>query len=118
MPNNVHAGDKIHVQAPDGRLNEIVVPQGFGPGATFTVEFADAPPPKKEESFPYTAPVAEATAEPISYNHQNNSNYDDGFATGFHNPNFVPTAPARPHGGEGEIDLSSYPTATNAKPVY
>lgn len=138
LPNNVHGGDKIHVRAPDGRLNEIIVPQGFGPGSTFTVEFADAPPPKTDTLYhapvaqatpatspmpytpytPYTAPVAHATPAAVPYgNHQNHSGQnDDGFATGFNNPHFVPTAQAQAHGGDAEIDLSSYPTTT-AKPV-
>ena len=28
------------MQAPDGRLNAVIVPDGFGPGDVFTVEFA------------------------------------------------------------------------------
>jgi hypothetical protein len=32
LPNGVSAGQTIHVQAPDGRLNAIIVPPGFGPG--------------------------------------------------------------------------------------
>ena len=127
LPNNVHGGDKIHVQAPDGRLNEIIVPSGFGPGSTFTVEFADAPPPKKELTpyVAYAAPVAQATAQPTTKSTTSNHNqtnsrpadYDDGFASGFNNPHFVPTATAQPHGTDGDIDLSSYPSATYAKPV-
>ncbi|KAL3916270.1 MAG: hypothetical protein SGILL_005250, partial [Bacillariaceae sp.] len=45
LPAGVHAGQTIRVAAPDGRQNEIVVPDGFGPGMSFTVEFADGPPP-------------------------------------------------------------------------
>lgn len=40
LPAGVEAGQTIRVAAPDGRLNEIVVPPGMGPGSTFTVEFA------------------------------------------------------------------------------
>lgn len=129
----MNSGDKIHVQAPDGRLNEIIVPPGFGPGSTFTVEFADdpspPPPPSRTptQSSSYTAPVAPAT----TYNHSNNNNHnndvDDGFATGFRNPNFVPptstaptaTATATSYGAEEDVDLSAYPSATaHAQPVY
>lgn len=102
----VEAGQTIHVAAPDGRLNAIVIPPGFGPGSTFTVEFApaEAPPPPM-------APAAVATnmapspndpmAKPSGYGTASSSapaaaaanpNYtvppnasrpDDGFATGF-----------------------------------
>ena len=40
LPSGVHGGDVIHVKAPDGRINAIIVPMGMGPGSTFTVEFA------------------------------------------------------------------------------
>ncbi len=40
MPSGVRGGDVIHVRAPDGRINAIIVPMGMGPGSTFTVEFA------------------------------------------------------------------------------
>jgi len=144
----VYGGDRIHVQAPDGRLNEIIVPSGFGPGSTFTVEFADNPPPKKDDTAPYmayayAAPASHATTPtttapayaPSSYSNNNNNNsnnyatssaaptrptdYDDGFASGFNNPNFVPTVSVQAHGGRDEdIDLSAYPSASYAKPVY
>jgi len=54
LPPNVHAGDIIHVKAPDGRMNAITVPDGMGPGSTFTVEFSDntPSPPKEEELTP------------------------------------------------------------------
>ena len=46
LPPGVSSGDVIHVKAPDGRLNAIVIPEGMGPGSTFTVEFAnDGVPP-------------------------------------------------------------------------
>ena len=110
LPANVHAGDAIHVQAPDGRLNEIVVPDGFGPGSTFTVEFADTPPPAPSSSAgnsyvptttPYVPPVATATQAEVpppaqNPSYGNNNSADDGFASGFNNPNFVPTSTAPP----------------------
>lgn len=55
LPDGVQSGDIIHVRAPDGRMNAISVPEGMGPGSTFTVEFAtDAsyPPPKEEDLTP------------------------------------------------------------------
>jgi hypothetical protein len=116
LPAGVEAGQKIHVQAPDGRLNEIMIPDGFGPGSTFTVEFADqpktssAPPPPPPQS---TYPTAAATPA--------NNDHDDGFASGFQNPSFVPSAvpaPAASFGTDNDIDLSSYPAATDVKPVY
>jgi hypothetical protein len=94
----VTEGQTIHVQAPDGKVNAIVVPPGFGPGSTFTVEFADdtAPPPPSKQSYsaappmkpeePYSAPPT-AAATPLP------DNVDDGFATGFNNPHYTP-APA------------------------
>jgi hypothetical protein len=125
LPEGVQGGQTIHVQAPDGRLNEIVVPQGFGPGSTFTVEFVDEDPNFKKQPAPtptyqQNAPTDQkaymmAAAVPADNGH------DDGFATGFHNPGFVPPpapAPASYVGGEQEIDLNSYPAASDAKPVY
>lgn len=50
LPEGVNAGDRIHVRAPDGRLNEIVVPAGMGPGSTFTVEFDSGTPPAPEQA--------------------------------------------------------------------
>lgn len=65
LPANVHAGDVIHVKAPDGRLNAITVPQGMGPGSTFTVEFsADTPSPAKEEDLAPGVYVPTVEAEP------------------------------------------------------
>jgi hypothetical protein len=114
------------VQAPDGRLNAIVIPPGFGPGSTFTVEFAP------EEAAP-AAPTKTSTPTPSVYatptaQVQAASAADDGFAAGFNNPNYVPptaTATAVSHNEpevnvnpyEPDVDLSSYPT-TSATPVY
>lgn len=54
LPPGVNAGDIIHVKAPDGRINAITVPEGMGPGSTFTVEFSPdiPPPPEKEDLAP------------------------------------------------------------------
>ena len=108
LPAGVNGGDKIHVQAPDGRLNEIIVPYGFGPGSTFTVEFADGPPPTPAPTS-YAPPIAAATPERTVYN--NNNDFDDGFASGFNNPNFVPTVtPVTTYHPDPEINLASnYP---------
>jgi hypothetical protein len=65
LPAGVSAGDVIHVRAPDGRLNAIAVPEGMGPGSTFTVEFApDVPPPPKEEDLTPGVYVPTVFAEP------------------------------------------------------
>ncbi|KAG7359758.1 hypothetical protein IV203_034856 [Nitzschia inconspicua] len=132
LPPGVHAGQKIQVAAPDGRLNEIIIPDGFGPGMTFTVEFADeqSPPPEKygkveEEytyantgtsnytpgytpnltpyvptannntttnNYAYSAPVPTAPAVPMAAATATGPSQDDGFASGFNNPNFIPHA--------------------------
>merc|ERR1712070_792893 len=92
LPAGVSAGQTIQVQAPDGRLNEIIIPQGFGPGSTFTVEFAEA------ETSPYTTATSTQsygsaptrTTAPPPPSQQND--HDDGFASGFNNPGFVPQA--------------------------
>ena len=140
------AGQTIHVAAPDGRLNEIIVPEGFGPGSTFTVEFADTPPHQQKTTTSYNTTTNQYnnTAAPISSSTTNNNNYDDGFATGFQDPNYIPqpiaapessynttttTTPGRPSPNltpyvtttttnNNNLDLNSYPTATDAKPVY
>lgn len=121
LPAGVNGGDKIHVQAPDGRLNEIIVPPGFGPGSTFTVEFADGPPPTPAPAS-YAPPLATATPERHVYNNNNNyynnnndNNGDDGFASGFNNPAFVPTVtPMTSYNQDPEINLAS----NNYPPPY
>jgi len=47
LPPNVYPGDTIRVQAPDGRMNEIIVPHGILPGDQFHVRFSTlgGPPP-------------------------------------------------------------------------
>mmetsp|Transcript_19000 Transcript_19000/g.47201 ORF Transcript_19000/g.47201 Transcript_19000/m.47201 type:complete len:229 (-) Transcript_19000:206-892(-) len=114
LPAGVKSGQKIQVQAPDGRLNEIIIPPGFGPGSTFTVEFADvdSPPAPEMSRTTYGATPTRTTPPPP----QVGNDGDDGFATGFHNPGFVPQATASSN--VGASDYSSYPTATDARPVY
>lgn len=99
LPDGVTAGQTIHVQAPDGRLNAIVVPPGFGPGSTFTVEFAP------EALAQVEAPMADAyTPPPPTVPHANKPYAipeappaaDDGFASGFNNPNYMPSSTATP----------------------
>jgi hypothetical protein len=128
LPDGVVAGQTIHVQAPDGRLNAIVIPPGFGPGSTFTVEFAPdyyaaqaeaAPAPASAPPAPYNpyAPasanvntaMATATAAPLPPQQQNQpyapppnqGRADDGFASGF---------------GSSPVATQVYPTA-NAYPA-
>jgi hypothetical protein len=132
LPPGVHAGQTIRVAAPDGRQNEIVVPDGFGPGMSFTVEFADGPPPNKMEEKPsyghyetptttytpgyqqnltpyvttpssssnnYSSPAraTAATAPMATASATTGPTQDDGFASGFNNPNYLPHAgDARP----------------------
>lgn len=120
LPEGVSAGQTIHVQSPNGQTNAIVVPAGFGPGSTFTVEFAEeeAPPPAKAD---FAQPVY---AAPTNTGTNGNVNADDGFASGFNNPGWTsPPASAVPANdtlvyAEPDIQLgSSYPTTT-ATPVY
>lgn len=119
LPAGVSAGDTIHVKAPDGRVNAIIVPEGFGPGSTFTVEFAPeekAKPPAPAAPPAYApATAATTTAPPPSG--------DDGFASGFNNPHWRPTASAVPS-SEPEVTVEpdiavggAYPT-TSATPLY
>jgi len=143
LPAGVVAGQTIHVRAPDGRLNEIVVPPGFGPGSTFTVEFMDegapvaAPdyttyyenkPSNDKPSYPTASasPVyAESSSTPATATATASSggaNGDDGFANGFNNAYFVPTATMTTANAslanDVEINMESYPSATDATPVY
>jgi hypothetical protein len=119
LPSGVYGGQTIQVQAPDGRLNEIVVPSGFGPGSSFTVEFADETTAASHnnatnQSSSYgtssygtssygTTPASSATAapttamaRPVPPPQSSGNDNDDGFATGF----------------------GSLPTATDARPIY
>jgi hypothetical protein len=102
LPQGVYPGDTIHVKAPDGRINAIIVPDGMFAGDSFTVEFADTPPSSGgaavDDKYGYqnppvapSAPVAgepeisfaPATAEPeISFAPATPAQNDD-FASGF-----------------------------------
>jgi hypothetical protein len=122
LPAGVEPGQTIRVQAPDGRVNEIIVPPGMGPGSTFTVEFAEEAPSHKfsEPTKPattanqYTPPgevAPTASAFPANDIPQGNNDHDDGFASAFNSPNFTPsTFATNAH--------SSYPSANDARPVY
>ena len=117
LPDGVFEGQTIHVQAPDGQLNAIVVPAGFGPGSTFTVEFAGAetaptpaaPPPSTKETYSssssYATPVAAAAAAPAGG--------DDGFASGFNNPHYKPVPTANATSNFSDDYYSQYPTGKN-----
>jgi len=118
LPAGVSSGQTVHVQAPDGRLNEIVVPEGFGPGSTFTVEFADDPSSKYKtsstsQSYPVNDNVPISTAVPAA-----NNAHDDGFASGFNNPSFVAQPPMATTTNTAGMNLTPYVTADAAKPVY
>jgi hypothetical protein len=134
LPEGVHAGQKIHVQAPSGALNEIVVPEGFGPGSTFTVEFADTPSnnypttyltPQQQQPYSSSSNYPTAAASPMRNDNTATPDYDDGFATGFGNPDSVPgsrvvVAPAFASVyGTNNNNYDNYAMAqSDAKPVY
>jgi len=101
LPEGVSPGDTIHVQAPDGRLNAIIVPDGMYPGSTFTVEFAGAPEPPKP-SFPVATPAAASS-----------SAANDDFVSGFNSP---PGRTSRT--GPDDNVNASYPTAPAYNPSY
>ena len=146
----MQAGQTIHVQAPDGRLNAIIIPPGFGPGSTFTVEFApeqaaaaaatnnhytDSRPPPLSK--PEQSSYASSAANPYNNPYPPQPNYyptttattttsssspqpppptyhgDDGFVSGFNNPNYVPpSAPA-----QAVSDPYDYPVTATATPM-
>jgi hypothetical protein len=113
LPQGVVAGQRIQVQAPDGRLNEIIVPAGMRPGSTFTVEFADVSNKQTSNNYsgynpPGSAPPT-ATAMPANNLSPTTNGRDDGFASGFHNPTFESST---------AVNYNSYPHADDAKPVY
>ena len=145
LPDGVYGGQTIHVQAPNGKLNEIIVPDGFGPGSTFTVEFADDAAMQhdkfKGQQQQYASTTKQSYATPATTSDSNNyptadtnrvpnsrADYDDGFASGFQNPNFVPgpvsssTAPTYASASisnNNSYNNNAYPMATaDAKPVY
>jgi hypothetical protein len=116
LPEGVTEGQTIHVQAPNGKINAIVVPPGFGAGSTFTVEFAPdekpvtaqqtAPPTKQETNYNTVVPPSSSV-----------SHGDDGFASGFNNPNYRPPAPtAQATTNFSDDYYAQYPT-THATPV-
>eukprot|EP00977_Amphora_coffeiformis_P002750 scaffold521_cov167-Amphora_coffeaeformis.AAC.41 len=132
LPDGVKAGDTIHVQSPSGKTNAIVIPSGFGPGSTFTVEFANETSASKPGAS-YGNNNDDDKNNYQQYHNSNNNNGngmnpppdqgpDDGFATGFNNPHWQPSATAVQ---EPEVHVSSYsssgdghyPSAT-ATPVY
>lgn len=121
LPQGVTEGQTIHVQAPNGKINAIVVPPGFGPGSTFTVEFAPdekpATAPPQPPPFPTKQPEAttnyQSVVPPSTTTHQG----DDGFASGFNNPNYRPPAPtAQATTNFSDDYYAQYPT-TQATPV-
>lgn len=88
LPDGVTEGQTIHVQAPDGAVNAIVVPAGFGPGSTFTVEFAppnEAPPTTVPEKYTTSTYASEpvATATPAAAPPPPPASGADDFASGF-----------------------------------
>eukprot|EP00978_Attheya_sp_CCMP212_P017001 scaffold45028_cov51-Attheya_sp.AAC.3 len=84
LPDGVSEGDSIHVQAPDGQLNEIIVPPGMGPGSTFTVEFAPTP--------------SEPTATAVAMNPD--TSVDAPIATSYPSPPSYDNAPYNPYNGK------------------
>ena len=131
LPAGVESGQKIHVKAPgpNGRINEIIIPPGYGPGMSFTVEFAPesaapgsyapaAAPSNKVPAYEAAAinntrpPPTTSSVPPAAANHA-----DDGFASGFNNPNWTPPPPtASATVQDPEFDISAYPTS-EAVPV-
>jgi hypothetical protein len=114
LPAGVSPGQTIHVQAPDGQVNAIVIPDGFGPGSTFTVEFAPhamAPVTAVpvEDSYTSKTEYQSSPAGPPPPVAPNTTSGDDGFASGFNNPNWRPTATAQavPYSCSG-----NYPSTT------
>ncbi|KAL7574046.1 hypothetical protein ACA910_015624 [Epithemia clementina (nom. ined.)] len=113
LPEGVKAGQVIHVQAPDGQLNEVVVPEGFGPGDVFTVEFASSsttiPTTTKLDDNLYTTPVA------VNDNQTSRSNNrpGDNFASALDNDNNN----HHHHANHANNWSEAYPSAV-ATPVY
>jgi len=95
LPDGVQAGDVIHVKAPDGRMNAITVPEGMGPGSTFTVEFSvDIPPPPKEEELTPGVYVPTVVAEPEVEMGVPYGGGGDGMETAVAKPTTGPYVPA------------------------
>lgn len=127
LPDGVTEGQTIHVQAPNGKINAIVVPPGFGPGSTFTVEFAPDEKPATQQQPPTPLPTKQEETNyhnvvppSSSVNHSNNHG-DDGFASGFNNPHYRPPAQTAAPTAQATTNFSDeyysqYPT-THATPV-
>jgi hypothetical protein len=137
LPAGVYAGQTIQVAAPDGRRNEIIVPDGFGPGMSFTVEFADSPPPpsKKMEEPTYAStgttdftpgytpnftPYVQTTNNNNS-NYNNNNNYSTSVPAYSAVPMAQPsntTGPRQDDGFASGFNNSNFvPHAGDARPV-
>ena len=83
------------VQAGDGRLNTITIPEGMGPGSTFTVEFSvDTPPPPKEEELTPGVYVPTVVAEPEVEMGVPYGGGGDGMETAVAKPTTGPYVPA------------------------
>lgn len=110
LPDGVESGQTIHVQAPDGRVNAIVIPPGFGPGSTFTVEFApdvtSAPAAASASSNAPMAPAAYTTNTAPSPNDPM-AKPADGYYGGYGTT--AATAPAAP-------TATAYPANANYTP--
>jgi hypothetical protein len=123
LPAGVSSGQVIHVQAPDGAINAITVPPGFGPGSTFTVEFA--PPDKRQQyddkQFTGTGAAASKLDQPYSVPPPPATSGDDGFVSGFGNNNnrTTPvTAAATTNFSDAYYAQYATPAQQQATPVY
>mmetsp|Transcript_30769 Transcript_30769/g.62384 ORF Transcript_30769/g.62384 Transcript_30769/m.62384 type:complete len:135 (+) Transcript_30769:458-862(+) len=67
LPANVNPGDVIHVKNQKGQINAIVVPDGMGPGSTFTVEFDTGDAPMAEEEIAVAVPEPEISVSASQY---------------------------------------------------
>jgi len=89
VPLGVKSGDKIQVNAPDGRKNVVTVPSGMSAGSTFEVKFADGAKPQEEEpeidfsSFYDDAPMATSELVTDTNTNTNNNTKKNDFASGF-----------------------------------
>ena len=106
IPQGVAPGQVIHVQAPDGAVNAITVPEGYGPGSTFTVEFA--PVTDQETKYKESKQAANPPPAPAATG-------DDGFASGFGAP---PVAAATTNFSDEYYAQYATPAQQQATPVY
>ena len=139
VPAGVSPGQTIRVQSPNGESHDIIVPSGQYSGSSFTVEFAAGGNNNYGTSTPNTIlppsnnPAYTPIATPSHNNYNTSSNYDsnyasnsradDGFASGFNNPNYTPQATATILPVTPEISAQSYPTVqavpvTNTNTAY